>query len=112
MHKAARSRRYVGGVTESIPPIPPVRRRGRRPVDPSALRGLPGLKRAIASRGWTQSELARMLNIDVAAVNAWANGKRDPGASTVRDIAAVLRTTADNLLAVNAALATPAAPAA
>ena len=52
------------------------------------------------------------MSIDVAAVNAWANGKRDPGASTVRDIAAVLRTTADNLLAVNAALATPAAPAA
>lgn len=91
------------------PSTPSVRGRGRPPVDPVALRGLPGLKRALAARGWTQSDLARALNCDQAQTNAWANGRRDPGASTVRNIAAALRTTADNLLAVEPTLAVPLA---
>ena len=66
---------------------------------------MPGLKRALAVRGQTQSDLARVLGCDQAPINAYANGKRDPGASTVRRIAAALNTTADALLAVPAATA-------
>lgn len=61
---------------------------------------MPGLKRALAARGWTQSDLARVLGCDQAPINAYANGKRDPGASTVRRIAAALNTTADALLTI------------
>lgn len=61
---------------------------------------MPGLKAALAVRGQTQSDLARVLGCDQAPINAYANGKRDPGASTVRRIAATLGVTADELLAV------------
>jgi len=98
-------------VTPSTPPLP-VRGRGRPPVNPAEVRGLPGLAVVLARVGWTQAQLAAVLGTSAAVVSTYATGRHDPSASLVRRAAAHLGCSADELINVPVDLATPAAPAA
>lgn len=97
-------------MTPSTPPLP-VRGRGRPPVNPAEVRGLPGLAGVLTRLGWTQAQLAAVLGTSAAVVSTYATGRHDPSASVVRRAAAHLGCTADELINVPADLA-PAAPAA
>lgn len=93
-------------MTPSTPPLP-VRGRGRPPINPAEVRGLPGLAGVLARLGWTQAALADALGTSAAVLSGYVVGRHDPGASLVRRAAAVLGVSADELLSIPA----PAAPA-
>lgn len=92
-------------MTPSTPPLP-VRGRGRPPINPAEVRGLPGLAGVLARLGWTQAQLAAVLGTSAAVVSTYATGRHDPSASLVRRAAAHLNCTTDELINV------PATPAA
>lgn len=92
-------------MTPSTPPLP-VRGRGRPPINPAEVRGLPGLAGVLARLGWTQAQLAAVLGTSAAVVSTYATGRHDPSASLVRRAAACLGCSADELINV------PATPAA
>ena len=86
-------------------------KRGRgRPASDAA--GLPGLRAALAARGWTQARLAETLDTSQPIVSSWTTGKHDPPARTVRRVAELLNTTADALLDLAAPADRPVSDAA
>ena len=52
-----------------------------------------------AQRGWRQSQFARMLGLADSRFSKWKAGEGEPNATQVRDIARVLRVSADVILA-------------
>lgn len=42
------------------------------------------VKELIALKGWNQTDLARELGVDRAAVSMWVNGVRKPGSSSAK----------------------------
>jgi ribosome-binding protein aMBF1 (putative translation factor) len=56
------------------------------------------LRQALDDRGWSQSELARRLNIDQSVVNRYLNGRICPGLDLVEKFASALGVEPHNLL--------------
>ena len=51
--------------------------------------------------GYSQSQLAKLLNISRAAVNAWEMGLNIPSTQYVVELAGIFKTSTDYLLGVN-----------
>jgi len=54
--------------------------------------------------GYSQSHLAKLLNISRAAVNAWEMGLNTPSTKYVIELAKIFKTSTDYLLGVNSNL--------
>lgn len=48
------------------------------------------LKRIRKSRGYSQAELAKKLNVTQGAINFWENGDREPNLKTLKELAVIL----------------------
>lgn len=51
-----------------------------------------------AQRGWKQSQFARLLGLSDSRFSRWKSGEGEPTASQLRDMARILRVSADMLL--------------
>ena len=55
------------------------------------------IKQERTKRGWSQSELGRLLHIDKTSVSRWESGEREPGLDALSRIAAVMELNVDAL---------------
>jgi transcriptional regulator with XRE-family HTH domain len=63
------------------------------------------LKRSREAAGFTQASFAKRMGVSLRTMQNWEQGHREPGLSELAELARVLGTTADHLLAD-----TPGAP--
>lgn len=70
----------------------------RTRVHPAADGTLVGLAPVLRVLGWSQSDLARRLNLHPSTVHRWYHRREAPGAWDLVRAASILRCTADDLL--------------
>ena len=56
------------------------------------------IKQERTKRGWSQSDLGRMLHISKASISRWESGEREPGPDALSRIAAVMELGIDALV--------------
>ena len=61
------------------------------------------LKEIRLRAGLTQEQLAELMNTEQSYISRWETGRNEPGLDIVRQLAAVLHCTTDELLGVEAA---------
>lgn len=59
------------------------------------------IRRLREKRGWTQVDLAKLLNVTRSSVNAWEQGVSMPSTSLIVALASVFSVSTDYLLAVD-----------
>ena len=58
------------------------------------------LKEIRLRAGLTQEQLAELMNTEQCRISCWENGKNEPSIETIRQLAAALHCTTDELLGV------------
>ena len=59
------------------------------------------LKELRASRKWTQSDLAKKLNVSQQTIGSWEVGRAEPNSDALAKIAALFGTSVDYLLGID-----------
>lgn len=70
-------------------------------------KGLPGLRAARESRGWSQSALARAVEVPDRQIQRWESGESSPSVWAALDLARSLGVSVEDLAALAPAEATP-----
>lgn len=76
----------------------PKRRGPGRPRAAAGSRGLPGLRAALVAAGMTQAQLAARLGLLHSAVNLYVRGVCDPSIARLKEIAAIVGCSLEDLV--------------